>query len=145
MQIIPDPIFAALMALPFAVTVFALWAILLEPMRAYLEGREQATVGARHEAHSLAHATEAKIVQIEERLGKAREASATRRAAVRQEALSAEQVAIEAARRQADGQVTAALASISQEAEAARGALQASARSLSTDIASQVLGRGVQA
>lgn len=145
MQIIPDPVFAALMALPFLVTVVALWRILLEPMRAYLEGRSEATVGARHEAEHLLHEAESGVKRIEARLSEAREAAANRREAVRRQAIAAESVAIEGARADAEARIGAALHTIATEAEAARGALLAQAQSLSTDIAGQVLGRAVQA
>lgn len=145
MQIIPDPLFAALMTLPFAVTVFGLWQILLEPMRAYLEGREHATVGVRAEAQKLDHEAESKLADIEARLAKAREVAAVRRETLRRQALSAEQGAIDAARRQAEGKVGEALAVLAQESQAARTALRASGEQLSHEIAGRVLGRDVAA
>jgi F-type H+-transporting ATPase subunit b len=145
MQIIPDPLFAALMTLPFAVTLFGLWKILLEPMRAYLEGREHAAVGVRAEARKLDHEAETKLADIEIRLAKAREGAAARREALRRQALSAEQTAIDAARRQAEGKVGEALAVLGQESQAARTALRASGEQLSHEIAGRVLGRDVAA
>src|SRR5690606_10516388 len=120
MQIIPDPVFAAVMTIPFVVTLVALWQLLFTPYRRYLDEREHATVGARHEASRLAAETEARLGDLEARLVQAREEAAGIRAVHRARAVQHEHEVVEQARRAAEGEITAALEQIGVEAKAAR-------------------------
>ena len=87
MQIIPDPMFAAFMTLPFFATLVGLNVILVKPMREYLEGRDAAIHGARKEAAALEVEAEAKLTELESRLTAARNAAAEVRSEHRQRGL----------------------------------------------------------
>lgn len=145
MQIIPDPLFAAFMTLPFFVTLVALNVILVKPLREYLEGRGGAIQGAREDAKQLQAEAEARMVELERRLTAAREAAGRVRAEHRARGLDAEREVLAAARAKADGEVAAALATISGEVDIAKAAIKTSARNLSVDMAGRVLGRGLSA
>jgi F-type H+-transporting ATPase subunit b len=145
MQIIPDPLFAAIMTIPFLVTLVALNVILVKPMREYLEGRDGAIHGARKEAAELDASAEAKLSELEARLTTARQEAAQVRADHRRRGLENEREILSAARAKAEAEVTAALAIISGEAESARTAIGQTAKNLSVDIAGRVLGRGLGA
>jgi F-type H+-transporting ATPase subunit b len=144
MQIIPDPAFAAAMALPFVVTLLALWQLLFVPYRRFLDERDEATVGARHEAEAITARAEDRMGELEARLAKAREEAAAIRATHRASATEREQQVIEQARRAAEASIGDALQQIGAEAQAARATLRDTAGALSTDIAGRVLGRAVQ-
>lgn len=145
MQIIPDPIFSAVMVIPFAVTVALLYVILVDPVRRFLEGRDAAIRGAREHAKHLAAQAESQLSGLEQRLGEARTAAGAIRAEHRERGLAAERAIVEEARKAAAGQVGAALVEIEGERQAARASIEGTARAISVDIAGRVLGRGVQA
>ena len=145
MQIIPDPMFALFMTVPFFVTLLAVNMILVKPMREYLEGRDAAIHGARKEAAALEAEAETKLAELESRLAAARNAAADVRAEHRQRGLDAEREKLAAARSAAEAQVTAAIESIQGEVSVAKGAIADTAKTLSVDIAGRVLGRGLGA
>ncbi|MCB9680030.1 MAG: ATP synthase F0 subunit B [Alphaproteobacteria bacterium] len=145
MQIIPDPMFTLIMILPFAVSLIALNVLLFKPVRAYLEGREHAMIGARHEAEQLAADTEAKMAELERRLAAAREEATRLHTERRAAAIAREAEVLDAARRAAEAELDAALSTIATEATAARQSIRETAASLSGEVASQVLGRPVEA
>jgi F0F1-type ATP synthase membrane subunit b/b' len=143
MEIIPDPIHAALLMLPFAVAAVTLHVVLWKPLLSYLDERAATVDRARHEAHDLEQAAADQIRRIEEKLTSARlDISATRQAA-RQRALAAESRMIAEARAAAEQRVSEAVEEIRRDRAAASVALQSSARELSGQIAGQVLGRTV--
>ncbi len=72
MNIVPIPLVVLLQAIPFLLTVVALYAIILKPMLAYLDARSQATEGARKEAEGLQAQAEAQTNEYEKRLSAAR-------------------------------------------------------------------------
>lgn len=145
MQIIPNAYFALWMTLPFLVTLFALNFLLVRPVREYLEGRDAAIHGARHDAEHIAHAADAKLADLNAQIARAREQAAALRAAARQAAIHKESEVVDAARKQAEAALESALAGISAEATAARSSLRDAAVALSNDIAGQVLGRRIDA
>lgn len=145
MQIIPDPMFALVMTIPFALTFLMLNFLLFRPVREYLEGRDEATVGARHEAKALREQALAKTADLEARLTVAKESVGAKRTAARKAALGEEQAIIDTARKAAEAELATALADISAQATEARETLRGTATQLSTDIATQVLGRAVEA
>lgn len=145
MQIIPDPIFALWLVLPFLTTMIGLNFLLVRPMREYLEGRDDAIHGARHDAEHLNHAADAKLADLEKQLAAARAGALAVREAARQRGLAYESEVIDAARKQAEGQLSTALDEISADATAARSALRDNAQLLSVDIAGRILGRSVDA
>ena len=68
MNIIPVPLVVALQAIPFLLTIFALFKIIVQPMLGYLDARNAATEGARKEAAALAAQAEAQTNEYEQRL-----------------------------------------------------------------------------
>lgn len=145
MQIIPDPIFTAVMLLPFLFTYAVLSTLLVKPMRLYLEGRDAAVSGARKEALALEAQVEDKLTDLEARLATARKEAAAVRAEHRERGMAAERERVDAARAEAEGQISAAIAEIVSERDAARGSLEGMAKAISVDIAGRVLGRSIQA
>ncbi|MGC6493094.1 MAG: ATP synthase F0 subunit B [Myxococcota bacterium] len=143
MQIIPDPTFATMMAIPFVVTLVALHLILYRPLMAYLEGREAATSGARDSASDTLARVEAASADLKQRLADARAQVAEVRQNHRQAGLDTEKKTVDAARAAADAEMTEALQTLEAEATAARQAVTETADELSRDIASRVLGRAV--
>lgn len=141
MQIIPDPMFTLWMTLPFAVAAIALHVILVRPLQQWLEGRDGAIQGARHEAESLAADAEAQVATLEARLKAARTEAGQIREAARQRGLEAESQAQAKARDAADARLAEALKSIADERDTAKAALQASTDVIAQDIAARVLGR----
>lgn len=143
MSIIPDPILALLQVLPFLVLMLGLHFILFKPMLAYLEARDHATVGARHDAQALAAKAEAKLRDYEQALEKARNEVAEYRAARRAEAQKVYMTRVAAAREASDKRLGGAMATITTEAREARSQMGGRARALAVEAASQVLGRPV--
>ncbi|MCB9664761.1 MAG: ATP synthase F0 subunit B [Alphaproteobacteria bacterium] len=142
MDIIPDPTFAAAMTVPFIVAALALYGLLFKPYFDYLEGREGAIEGARHEAQGLARDSEAKLAQVHAALADARRKAEGVRAERREAGLAYERGVVEDARAAAEKTIEEALATIGTEADAASEALRQTAGELSSDIATRVLGRG---
>lgn len=144
-NIVPDPLFAGLMVLPFAVTALGLHALLFKPYVAYIEGREAATDGARAEARALQDKADAALADLEARLAAAREEASAVRAAARESALKQEAAIMTAARGEAGARLGEALAELATERDAVRGEIKAMATTLSTEVAERVLGRSVAA
>lgn len=145
MEVIPNPSLALALALPFLVTLFALWAILFKPLLGYLTEREHAVVHARHETEKLTHEITGRVSALETKLASAREEVTALRAAARSRAVEQQNVIIAAARTEAEEKLQAAVVRIAGEQKAASAVMQESAVSLSRDIASRILGRSVGA
>jgi F0F1-type ATP synthase membrane subunit b/b' len=143
LEIIPDPVHAALLTLPFAVAAIAVYAILWRPLLAYLDERQAVSDHALHEAHDLQHGAEAHLARIDVRLGQARDAVAEQRAAARRRAAVKENEILAAARASADQRVERAVADLKSEQAAASAALKVTANELSNQIAGRVLGRNL--
>lgn len=145
MEIIPDPVHALLLVLPFAVSAFFVNQVLWKPLLAYLDERAAVSKDALTAADHATHEAEAGASRIETRLAHARAAVTAARSEARNRAHIKETEIVAEARRQADTRVTAAVREVQQNRSAAADALQASARELSSDIAARVLGRDVSA
>jgi F-type H+-transporting ATPase subunit b len=145
MTIIPDLETAIVLTIPFLVTYVALHFILFRPLYAYLQDRDKAVVTARDEARELTTRIEDRTTALEEKLGGAREEVAAVRATARGQAREQETAIVGAARAESDKKVKAAVSEIHSSQEEASTALRDAATELSVDIASQVLGRSVQA
>lgn len=145
MQIIPDLVMSLLLVLPFLVSLVALHLLLWKPMAAYLQGRDAAIGGAKDQAEQLDVDLAAKLEQLEVKIVDANRVAATYRSEARARGLAVERKLVEEARGVADAELSAAVETIVAEKTAAAGALQATAVSLSNDIATRVLGRGVGA
>lgn len=143
--IIPNPTMTALSAVPFLVTVVALYFILFKPLLAYIDARAEAGESGKREAAGLDAQVSTRTAELEARLATVRaevtELRATRRAA----AIHAAQAQVSAARHAADARVKDAVAQLDAERGAAKAALAVQARSLATQVAGQVLGRPVAA
>ena len=141
MTIIPDPALVLLQALPFLLTIFALKAIIFDPMLAYLDGRHDATVGGRKEVQELQAKAEAHLAAYEKRLDDARTEASGIRAARRQAALAEYAHRIEAARAAGAQTIEEGVGQIEYAKRNARKELEEKTRALATQIATQVLGR----
>ena len=115
MTIIPDPVTAIVMTIPFIIKYFALNYILFKPLFAYLEEREHVVHDAKHETHDLTGKIEQQMATLEQKLRAARDEAAAVRATARHHA----------------------------EQKTASAAMKTTATELSADIARQVLGREV--
>jgi F0F1-type ATP synthase membrane subunit b/b' len=125
MSILPDPLQTALNMVPFLVAILGMYFIILKPLIAYLEEREAAISGGRIEADKIQGRIDEKMDAYEAELARAKVEVATLRGEQRAEA----QVAY-------DGVMTQA---------AAAKTLKASSAQLATQVASQVLGRPLEA
>ena len=141
MTIIPDPALVLLQALPFLLTIFALKAIIFDPMTAYLDGRHAATVGGRKEVQELQAKAEAHLAAYEKRLDEARGEATTIRSQRREAALTEYAHRIEGARAASAQTIEEAVGQIERAKRAARKELEEKTRALGTQIATQVLGR----
>jgi F0F1-type ATP synthase membrane subunit b/b' len=139
--IIPDPALVLLQAIPFLLTVFALKAIILDPMLAYLDGRHDATVGGRQEVADLEAKAQAHLAAYEKQLDDARTTASGIRAERRQAALAEYAHRIEEARAASARTIEDAVGQIDRARKGARGQLEEQSRSIGAQIASQVLGR----
>lgn len=143
MTIVPNIVLAALLVLPFLVTMVALHFVLFKPMYEYLDNRGKTVDDANAEAERLAEAATERLASLDEQLASARKEVAALRAAARERALTHEAEILDAARRQADAVVSEAVERIQKERVDAAATLRATASSLSNEMASQVLGRQV--
>lgn len=141
MEIIPSLVPATLLTIPFVVTVAALHVILFRPLFSYLEEREQVGHKARADAHEMNAAANEKLASIERQVTEARKESSNVRQAARASAHQAESRILADARAQADAKVDAAVREIERARQTASITLRGATRTLSADIATQVLGR----
>ena len=141
MQIIPDPLMMTLQAIPFLVTVLALYYIIFKPMLAYLDERANSVEIARSEASNLQAQIEARMSDYEAKLAQARAETAELRAKRRAEAMVAYNESIKAARADADQSIGNALVEIGDAKATAAKELEANAVSLADQITGRVLRR----
>ena len=140
MEIIPDPLMAGWLTVPFLLAFLALRSV-FSPVLAYMEGRELVQEKALTEAASLEDAALQATADLEERLRDARRAAGETRVAAKQSALSKEADILAAAREEAEAKITEAVTRIAGEKDAAARLLRGTAKTLSGEIAAQVLGR----
>lgn len=145
MNISVDPILLVLQLLPFVVLMAGLHVILYKPMLAYLQQRAEATTGSRKKASELQDRAALKLQQWEAAFARAQAEVADFRAQKRAEAQAVYQKKVAVARAEADARVGAALGELQQLSQEARLALPGLAAELSVDMASQALGRRVNA
>lgn len=139
MHIIPDLGPSLAMTLPFFVAFFGLWLILWNPLMQFLEGREEATAGARSEAEQLTLQAEQRTDTLEARLAVAHAEVVDLLAAARARALANEGEIVAVARGVAEGLVAEAQTRIAVEKIAARTELESSVSTLSEDIVTRLL------
>jgi len=143
MEIIPDPIHAALLTLPFLAAAVSLYFILWKPLLAYLDERDEVSAKAHHEAHELGVAATEQLGRIETRLAQARMQVSNLRQQARSRALAKEAEILAETRGRADKRMTEAMSEIARDRTVAATALESTANELSNQIAGQVLGRPV--
>ncbi len=139
MHIIPELGPSIALALPFFVAFLGLYVILWRPLMAFLDEREAATDGARHEAHELAAQADERAATLEEKLAAAKAQIADLHAAARARAQAKEAEIIGAARNEAEARIAEAQKRIGKERESARTQLETTAQTLSTDIVDTLL------
>ncbi len=142
--IVPDLSTALVMTVPFLITFLLLRTILFKPLFEYLEERDQASVTARKEASDLSDEIEARVAAVDAKLVDAQNEVAALRAAARQKAHEEEERILLEARAEADRRIEEGVAAVAASREEASRALRETTAQLSTDIASQVLGRPIQ-
>jgi len=145
MNIIPEPTVVALQAIPFLLTVTALYYILFKPMLGYLSERDGATVGARKQAEEMQSQISEKLTSYEENIASARARIAMTRSSRRADAMTAYNERISAARSESETKMEAARQTLSEDQEAARQELKGVTAQLAAQISSQVLGRDIAA
>jgi F0F1-type ATP synthase membrane subunit b/b' len=143
MEIVPDPVHVALLALPFACAALALHLILWRPLLAWMDERDATADTARREAAELDAAAAEQLSRIEGRLQDARSHVSTLRQAARLRAQAQEAEIVAAARTSAEARIDGALARIRGEHAVASAGLRETANVLARDIAARVLGRKV--
>ncbi len=145
MEVLPTPITVLLQVIPFLVTCFALTKIIFQPMLAYLDDRDAHIEGSKADAEELQQRVAERTNEYQERLTAARSQIADLRASRRAEAQKVYDARLAEARSAADVEISAALVKVDAERDSASQQLQANARMLANDIASQVLNRTVAA
>ncbi len=145
MEIVPDPLLVALFLPPFLVAVGVMWFVLWKPLLAWMNERDAAAADAVAEATRLDAEVAQSLDTLEERLDTVRSELSEMRNKVRAEATAEERAIMAEARERAESKVDEATARISQEAEVARRGLADAAKNLSDDMATQVLGRPLEA
>ncbi len=145
MIIIPDPLTALVLTIPFLVTYAALHFILFKPLYAFMEEREQVIHAAAHETAELDGQIAQRMATLQQKLDLGREEATTVRTEARQKAHAAEAETLAAARQDAERRVTEAMRTIDAQRAQASAVLRETSTQLSQEIATTVLGREVQA
>ena len=144
MNIVPNFLVVALQAIPFLLTIFALYKIILQPMLGYLDARTKATEGARKEAEALQAQAESQTNEYEQRLNSARAEITALRAERRKEAMASYNATMEVARKEVQGQISEALSALEVDRSSARAELRTTATTLANQITGRIL-HGVSA
>ena len=132
-----------LQLVPFLVTLLGLHYIIFKPMLAHLADRERNIDGFKREASLLQEEVAGKLAELELKLAEARNLAAAERAALRQKRKQDEAEIIGAARSAVDTLLGDARGTLATEKASASKQLEATARSLSSNIAGNILGRPV--
>ena len=125
----------------FVVFVFVLNQILFKPIRRVLDEREALTEGATSEARAAARQYQTRMARYEESIRQARAETYRQLEQSRKAALEARQTVINAAKSQAEAEISKAREQIAAEAVAARFELEQESRQIAEQISRTVLGR----
>lgn len=139
MHIIPDLGPSIALTLPFLVAFFGLWFILWKPLMQFLDDREKATDGARHEAEEFSAQADGRAAELEVRLQKAHAELVDLHASARARAQKKEAVILAEARTAAEAKIAEAQERITRERAAAKAELETTAKTLSNDIVESLL------
>ena len=142
MNLAPNPFFVVVQMVPFVVLIFALSALVFNPLLDYLEERHRRIKGAQS-AKSLGAESDRRMREIETQIASARAEVAEVRSKIIQEAQAEEQRIVTDARSRAEAQVEQFRKELAATQERAASDLRGEVEVLSTDIASRVLGRPV--
>lgn len=142
--LVPDLRIVALYIVVFAILIYPVNRLLLQPLVRTLVERQRRSEGALERAASLRDEAAAAGVEVERRSATARAEAQRRRLAILSEASEEERALIGAARGDADRAIEAVRASVAAELTDARQALRNDARALARDAAARVLGRELQ-
>jgi F-type H+-transporting ATPase subunit b len=145
MNIIPDPLQVLLNTFPFLVAVVGMYRIILKPMLGYLLERDAAIKGGHTEAARIEGEIADRMAEYEARLAAARDEIGTLRADKRAVAQGQYDVAIEAARAEAEVKIAAANGEIAAAKDAAANQLKTMSGEIADQVAGQVLGRSISA
>ncbi|MED5374538.1 MAG: ATP synthase F0 subunit B [Myxococcota bacterium] len=140
MSLVPDWKLTLIQMAPYLASLAVLHFVLFKPMLAYLQGRDQATVGTREEAARLQQEAEARLQEYEQRLAAAKAEIQAYSADHRHAAAQEREELISKARAEAEAEKTKALESLRAEVELASRELDSLGRSLGEDITKSVLG-----
>ena len=138
-----DPTLILLQLIPFLVVLVGLYFIILKPMLKLIEEREKAIVLDRRDAEDLEQEVDSKLVELDEKLARARSEANTERQKLREEIRQRDEAMLGKAREQADALVDQARTEIAAERDAASKVLRDESETLAKEIASSVLGREV--
>lgn len=141
MSLIPDPVLIGIQLIPFFAAMAILHTLVFKPFIAYLEERDAATVGARHEALELQQKAEEKMAEYEKKLAEARAEVAALRAERRDSANADREAKLSDARSVAEAKLNDAIEIIEGERELAAQELERLSRALAAEITQKVLGR----
>ena len=141
MQIIPNPIEAAVLTIPFLIAFTSLWFILWRPLLEYLDERKAISDTARREAEEYTLRSTERMSALEQQLTTAQAEISVLRAEARSRAVAAEQKILAEARADAEEAIDDALTSITAEKDRARTTLQAASDGIAGAIVTQVLAR----
>ncbi len=141
MNIVPVPILILFQAVPFFVTLLALYHIIFKPMLQYLDERADSTVGARQKGQNITAEIEERIEKINESLKSTRTRLGELRAEARAEATANYNQVVKEARDKAEAEIKEAVLLIQKEQETAKKTLEQSGEEIAKQIAGQALGR----
>jgi F-type H+-transporting ATPase subunit b len=139
MHIIPELGPSLALTLPFLVALIGLYAILWRPLMQFLDERDNATEGAQKEAVEFERQAAERADALAEKLAAAKLEFQALHTEARTRALAKEADIVAAARAKADEFVTTAQERIADERLKAKAELEATARTLSSDIVDTLL------
>ncbi len=127
----------------FVILFVACNKFLFQPYLALRERRRAGIEGAKAEAETMSAQADSKLASYEKQLGAARARAGEEARKIRSEAAAEEKRVMDEAKAAAQNAIDAAQTKVRSETEAARKELLTQASSLSTKMASRLLGREV--
>ena len=141
MSIIPDPLAVLLNVFPFLIAIMGMYHIILKPMVAYLDERNDAIEGGKNEAASIEEEIAVRTSEYDTQLAEARRRVAAIRTERRTDAQDAYEVEVAKVREETEASIAAAIAEIDTAREAAQAAIKQNVNELADAVAERVLGR----
>lgn len=145
MEIFPQLLLVMLFLPAFLIAVGGGYIILWRPLLDWMNERDRAIHGSKAEADALDVAVAEAMAKVDVQLGSVRSELGDARQAARAEASAAEQALVGDAQAKAEARIDEATAQIASEAAAAREGLAEASRTIANEMATQVLGRQVEA